>query len=595
MLFAFIVVNNIFFFPSNSITYDVFGYYLYLPLSFIADGSIAENYEYLKAINATYSNSDTLYQIQSLPNGNFVLKYTCGWSIWYAPFFFIAHLLAGITNYPADGFSAPYQTMIAFGSIFYSLIGVYFLYKIARHYFSSKLSLILIALIVLGTNYLFHNTMHGQNAMTHNILFTGYAAVIWLTIRWYKNQNVRTIILLGVVCGLIILTRPTDITCLLIPLFWPTENEDSKIQLFKRKWKQLLLFTAIILVIGSVQLVYWKVVTGQFLFLDYGNPAEGFDFLAPHWKEVLFSFRKGWYIYTPLMLLSTIGFIPLYRSNKRIFLPLFTFFLINLYITSSWSCWWYAQSFSQRALIPSMVIMVFPMGYLFKALVNKIYLRYLVVLVSILFVLLNIFQTIQFTLGVIPGDRMTREYYFASFGMLNPNEKLKSELLMINRKESEKVNFYDTKYYHAKTVYQNDFESADKKYSTQSYSGQYSFQLDENTIYTSAIKMPFDSLTKKDHAFIVIQAKIFKTQASSDKPTLLTASFDYKGATYKWRSKSIAELPENEWSTIEMVYLTPEPRTKQDQLNVHFWHRNNTVVLVDDIEIKVYEPRNNYR
>ena len=53
------------------------------------------------------------------------------------------------------------------------------------------------------------------------------------------------------------------------------------------------------------QMVYWKLHTGNLLFYTYGE--EKFFWNDPKVLEGLFSFRKGWLVYSPLMLLSLTG------------------------------------------------------------------------------------------------------------------------------------------------------------------------------------------------------------------------------------------------------------------------------------------------
>jgi hypothetical protein len=592
MLLSFIVINSIYFYPSNTITYDVFGYYIYLPLTFIVDGNSQDAIDFLQNIKSTYSTSETLYQIQTLNDGGFVMKYTSGWAVCYAPFFMISHLIAQFTDYPADGFSAPYQIGVFIGSLTYALIGVYFLFKVLRCFFNSILSFVLLTLIVFGTNYLMHVTFYGQNAMSHNLLFTGYTLIIWLTIKWYDRQQLKTILLLGLVCGLMILTRPTEIVCLFIPLLWPYRSKESRKSFFKKHLKQLIIFTLIIIVIGSIQLIYWKIKTGHFLFTDYGNPAEGLDFLAPHTLDTLFSFRKGWYVYTPLMLLATLGFIVLYRKDRKLFIPLFTFFILNLYLVSSWSCWWYATSFSQRALIPSMVIMSIPLGHLLQYLWSKgNTLRVIVGAVFSTLTFLNIFQTMQYYYGVIPGDGMTKEYYFASFGSLSQDKNLKTELLLIDRFNWQNIDYKNESKYSERVIYETSFEYMPGTRSEYSFTGNKSFELNGQSIYTPPFKIPYNEITDKDHVFIQITAKVYKTKQENNNPTLLTSSFDYKNAVYKWEKKSLINLPIHQWSEIEMIYLTPETRTDEDKLTVQFWHRSDSSIFIDDLVIKAFEPK----
>ena len=114
----------------------------------------------------------------------------------------------------------------------------------------------------------------------------------------------------------------------------------------------------------SLQLIYFKYITGSFFYSDYsGNAGEGLDLFAPYTWEVLFSFRKGWLLYTPIMVFALLGFHSLYKRNRAIFWALLTYFIINLWFVSSWTCWWYAESFGQRALIPSYVVLGITLGY----------------------------------------------------------------------------------------------------------------------------------------------------------------------------------------------------------------------------------------
>ena len=183
--------------------------------------------------------------------------------------------------------------------------------------------------------------------MPHAYIFSAYAFILWQTIQWHLNHGRRHIIFLALAIGLITLARPTEIISLLIPLFWGIYSIKSfreKLNLLNSYKGQILLFIIILSAIGSFQIIYWLIYSGHFIFYSYINPGEGFEFLSPYTLKVLFSFRKGWLIYTPIMIFAILGFINLYKNNKGVFTPLFLFFITNIYIVSSWSCWWYAQS-----------------------------------------------------------------------------------------------------------------------------------------------------------------------------------------------------------------------------------------------------------
>ena len=104
------------------LTWDVFGYYLYLPAQFIYDDPHLENNDWIESVFEKYNPASTLYQISSSEKHR-VIKYTSGVAILVSPFFFIAHLLASPLGFPADGFSKPYEFIITLGSLLWALIG----------------------------------------------------------------------------------------------------------------------------------------------------------------------------------------------------------------------------------------------------------------------------------------------------------------------------------------------------------------------------------------------------------------------------------------------------------------------------------------
>ena len=148
--------------------------------------------------------------------------------------------------------------------------------------------------------------------------------------------------MLAFVMGLLALARPSEAVCVLIPLLYGLDSLSNWRQHLKSLWNwkgQLVVVAMVLLVVGSPQLLYWKWLTGKFLYMSYNNPGEGFEFLHPYTWDVLFSFRKGWYIYTPVMAVATSGLFLLRRYVSALRLSIMVFFALNLYVVSSWSCW----------------------------------------------------------------------------------------------------------------------------------------------------------------------------------------------------------------------------------------------------------------
>ena len=124
--------------PLNSPSYriivaDGLGYYSYLPAKFIYNDVNLEFKWFDEVFKANYD--DHLFE---KPTQNFLVKYKDrminlyypGQSLFQLPFFFLGHISARLFNYPADGYSAPYQVAMGISGIFYTLLGLLFCSKL---------------------------------------------------------------------------------------------------------------------------------------------------------------------------------------------------------------------------------------------------------------------------------------------------------------------------------------------------------------------------------------------------------------------------------------------------------------------------------
>ena len=584
-----IIGFNLFSIPQNILSWDVFGYYLYLPQLIIHHNLLnLHDAGSIQHIIDTYHNTGTLYQCYPTETGTWIMRYTMGLSLLYLPFFIIGHCIALIVHYPADGFSLPYQYSILAGGIVYSIAGIIYLRKILLHYFDDLVSSIVLIAVFFGTNYFFHVAFNGSNAMSHNYLFSIYCFIIWHTIKWHETFKLKHICWLGMWCGLAVLARPSELIGLLIPLLWNVTDKKSlkaKIKLLSDYRTQLILLFILVGAIGSIQLIYWKIITGHFIFDSYGTSGgEGFEFLHPYVWQVLFSFRKGWLLYTPVMLFSILGMYFLYRKNTAIFISLTVFLCINLYIISSWSCWWYAESFSQRSLIQSYGLLALPLGYFIDASRKfKIYLR--ISFYSLLFLLIafNLFQTWQADKGILDFSRMSKQYYQAIF-LKTHVPKNAEQLLMVNRSTNGEEKFNHEGYIKTKEM-RALFSGLDDKLLYK--------QLDSNCTFSKAVESTYADLTKKDHIWLHVTMHIKPLTDPTKNPGSLVVQFEHNGVAYKYKALDAEKLnlKMNEWNNIELDYLSPEVRNVNDKLKVYYWLRGKQPVLIGPTLIEVWERR----
>lgn len=576
-----IIILNLSYFPGNILSWDVFGYYLILPQVFIYHDVLISDPGQLLGIIEQYNSTATFYQAMPAADGAMVMKYSLGMAVIYLPFFLAGHGFALISNFPADGYSLPYQAAILGGGMLYTIMGFLFLRSLLMRYLPDKVTAFTLILIYFGSNLLFHSSMYGTNAMSHNFLFGLYGAILWLSDTWQRNGKRGILILLAMACGMAILARPTELICLFIPLLLGLSSRKAIIVRIKRIFQNgdLILFAFVLALFGSIQLVYWKFTTGHFFFTSYGgNPAEGLDLLRPHIGPSLLSFRKGWFIYTPLALLAFTGMVPLFKERRELFLGLLVFLVLNIYLVSSWTNWWYAQSFGQRSYIPALAVLSLPLGFLLKWL--SVNLKRLLpgIVVLTLVIILNLFQTWQYTRGIIHPDRMTAAYYLSVFGESRIPESADS-LLLVDRSFDGEELFQHKERYHVTLDTTLDFGGG--------------VTLDTAHRFSDLIRIPFRDLTKSDHAWIEGQAIIVNADTMDARNIHIIMHFNYKGRAYGYRGSDTdnTAISSKGEGMIRMEYLTPEVRRKQDRFISYVYYTGVGSVLVKSLNIKVYNRK----
>ena len=560
-------------FPSNIISWDVFGYYLYLPQLFIYNDLGINDIENLNNIVATYHNTATLYQIWQTETGDWLIRYTSGQAVMFAPAFFVSHAVALATDFPADGFSLPYQIGLLAGCFIYFAVAFALLRLILLHFFNDKITAVTMSVVFLGTN-LFANTLFNI-AGVHSQLFFLYAIIVLFTIRWHEKQTWKNILPIAVAAGLIIITRPTDVICLLIPFLWNVTGKmgwKNKAALLQKNFPQLVVSAIIVCAIGSLQMVYWKIYSGHLLIDSYNNPAEGLDFFYPHIFGVLFSFRKGWFVYTPLMVVAFAGFIFVWKEKRNSFYALFIFMLIDIYLVSCWSCWWYAVSFSQRAFVPAYIVMAVPLGFVIRFFDEKpMKFRLPFFLLVSLLIVLNLFQTWQYEKQIIDGSRMTKAAWAANFFKTDAGS-CDDRLLLIKRDFSGIDAMDSARNYKERLVLAENY-------------GENGIVTDSETNFTPAIKIPYKKITLSDHAWLRIVCEVMPIDSAAIGGGQLVVTF-YHNGNYKYRTYQLPEtIPAGEWSEFEVSYLTPEVRTPNDPLCVYYWNQTGKPLAVRRIEV----------
>jgi len=512
--------------------------------------------------------------------------------------FFILSIVILAGRFFIPGWGTNTTVYISLVAVFCAVLGIGFLRKVLLTYFSDKASAIILVLVVPGTNFLCLATY--EPGLIHPLLFLCYALILWSTIGWQKAYVWKYAIILGLVIAVTISIRLQEISCILIPIFWGIYNKNT----FHDRWRAMKQHYWQALVIVTVILL---AVLGQLLHPDFlyrildlsHNPQKNhFTFIAPYLPDVLFSFRKGWLIYTPVMIFSILGFYFLARKNPLIFYSTFLFFIINLHIVSSWSIWWEGESFGQRSMISSYPVLALPLGYFVVWLMQKKgYLKIPLFLLLAFLLLLNLFQTWQYKNGILDASRMTRECYGAVFGVVHKVKDVEKKLL-VEYPDVYKEKLYIENPYYSKILIKYDFEKADPAYGTfttnvVSKSGHFSLKLNEMHQFSPGFNDKLSTLSVRDDSWIKMSGYVYFLTEDAVKGTNLVITGNHKNNAYKYKALSLEkeDLIPGKWNKVTMDWQIPYLIDKDDLLQAYFWYTGKDSVFVDDIQIEIIEPR----
>jgi len=378
---------------------DAVSYYLYLP-AWIIDGDPTFETESI----ACCQGADLPGARRWPANGRWIDPVPIGVAVLMLPFFAGADLLTRWSNMPRDGYSLYYQHFAGLAGVVYFLVGLAALRWYLRRHFSTGVTLATLVTITFGTN-LFHYGTY-DSTFSHAYSFCLIALLVMLTERWWATPTTFDTIAIGVVSGLIVLTRhPNAIFLAIVPLYDLTRVR-ARVGAF-----------AAIAGLGvaclAPQLLIYKQTTGQWLVNAYVGG--GFTFGSPHLVDVLFSVKKGLFFWSPALLLAVFGLFVSRGAVRRWVLPAGVVVALHTYVVASWHVWDYGGSYGHRAFTDGFALFAVFIASAFAWASTRRRAKAIVSAATAAAIALSLFQMTQYWIGVIPTGGPTWPEYRAHF------------------------------------------------------------------------------------------------------------------------------------------------------------------------------------
>jgi len=389
---------------------DGFSYYVYLPSWWLFHDST------LAAVAAdccggTYPDFTAI--IRWPGTDRWVNAHPIGVAVMQAPFFLIADTLSWWTNLSRDGFTLYYQHAVGLSGLFWTMAGLWVLAGMLVRHFSRHVTMATLAALLFGTN-LYHYATY-DSFYSHAYSFFLIAALIDLTERWHEAPTRARSILLGLVAGLIVLVRHTNILVLaVVPLFVvAADGPRAALRFFSTRARSILLIAAIAFLVVLPQLALYMQATGRPLISSYGSL--GFTFASPHLYGVLISVQKGVFFWSPLLLLGVAGLFLLRRPLRAFVIPVCVVLIADTYLIASWWDWQFGASYGHRGFIDLFPLLTLGLAAFFQwSAANRARLVTTAMAVSAM-IALSMLQMLQYWNGVLPGSDLTWSAYKALF------------------------------------------------------------------------------------------------------------------------------------------------------------------------------------
>jgi hypothetical protein len=563
--------------PLNSPSYriiaaDGLGYYSYLPARFIYHDTELRFAWFDTVFNRHYNN-----RLFENPSDNFMVlhgdrrinKYYPGQSLLQLPFFLVSHLAAQIFNYPADGFSFPYQLGMGLATLFYALIGLYVCSRlIGRVFRDAWLSIGVPLLIFFGTNLFTYTIYHG--CYSHAYSFCMLALAFYSAFLFFNTPGNRLVYLLGLIffSAMVLCIRPFNAILLLGLLYFyqPVSWKDLSLRGAHTWQAGFLLLLTVLAVSYSLNAIYKQT---HALFI---NSYSGERFYFNNWSHVvdnMFGFQYGMLWYVPLILLGLCAVFFVMRQPRLLWLIVPVLALIVLY-----SCWWYWNIVS-RVIVDSSVLLALLLAYLFNRLKNT-RLHKVAIVVALLCIPLFQLKAYQLRRGILDNNYTYFKYYAKHFFTLHPVNVFPVNPATVLDQQSA---FHDF-----------EQESGPQVSETEKFEGKRSLVLNENLEYAGTNHYTIPGFFDRE-GFKKVKASFWIKAAGAIDNIHFVFVFKRGDSTLAYHPAYMKKenLRHGRWEFKEFGLDLPPSVRPVDQLSVYFWnpdHKNEA--WIDNLKLEFF-------
>ncbi len=324
--------------------------------------------------------------LKEMPSYQFTPSfYPPGVSMFWVPLFYLTLgatrlIQIFIPDIMVTGYEPVFEYSCGITNILLGTFALYLIFKILSRYFSSQVSIFTTSALLLTTNLFFYIAVEPINS--HAASFFVSALFIYYFLNHPKDKYYY--LTLGLIGGFAGVVRTQDLLILILPII-------QIIFIYRKRPKTLIAQRQALLIAGIFvgflpQILLWKYFYHTFWYSPYFDT--GFSFLKPQILHVLFNTQNGLFTITPIVIFALAGLLFMIFTVLRkisnlnliwnlsfefwIFLYALLYFLLQLYIISSWNVYTQGGSYSIRMMVTTYPLLSFGLAYVIEKVIKKI-------------------------------------------------------------------------------------------------------------------------------------------------------------------------------------------------------------------------------
>jgi hypothetical protein len=275
-------------------------------------------------------------------------------------------------NVKANGFSRPYLVVMALGTTFYGLLGLYLSFRFACHYVAERWALLATVGIWFASSLPVYMYFNPSWSHAHSVFIV--AAFLCY---WHHTRTARGLaqwLILGLISGLMLDVYYVNVAVLLLPLMESLDTYWHSWRAPRHGWFSIrrlftanLLYACATLIAFSPTLITRKIIYGHALNFGY-TEVGGFRWKAPFIGKALVSSDHGLLVWTPILIFAVAGLFLFFKHDHKLATYFVVVFAAFCYIIGGDFNWDGISSFGNRFFISLTPLFVLGLAVLFSEL-----------------------------------------------------------------------------------------------------------------------------------------------------------------------------------------------------------------------------------